>query len=86
MPYSVEDGVREMEVEKALLDEAAEKTPKQLQIQRQEELAREARRLAEEAAAAAAAAAAEQQHEADLVPLLALALRPREGRRSGYGL
>ena len=62
MPYSVEDGVREMEVEKALLDEAAERRhQKQLQIQRQEELAREARRLAEEAAAAAA----EQQHEAD---------------------
>ena len=62
MPYSVEDGVREMEVEKALLDEAAERRyQKQLQLQRQEELAREARRLAEEAARAAA----EQQGEGE---------------------
>jgi hypothetical protein len=59
VPYSVDDATREMEVEKALLDEAAERRyQKQLQLQRQEELAMEARRAAEEAAVAAEAAAA----------------------------
>lgn len=59
VPYSVDDAQKESDVEKALLDEAAERRyQKALALQRQEELAQEARRAAEESALAAAAAAA----------------------------